>query len=129
MSFNAEFKRMSTYQRLEFTEHEDAVVVRFVDSRIQDQTLVQEWGNELKQLLDEGGYSNVVINLRNVQFLASAALNKLVVLNKHLRKQDGQFVLAEVQGPIRDMFAVTNLDKVLPLAESEDEALAMCKKG
>ena len=117
---------MSQYQRLTFEDHGDVTVVRCVDSRIQDQALIRQWTDELNDLVIQQEKHKLVMNLSNVQFLASAALNKLVVLNRQLRKLGGAFVLAEIQGPIRDMFSVTNLDKVLPLAESESEAIAMC---
>lgn len=118
---------MTDYQRLTVREVEGVTIVRCVDSRIQDQALVQQWTDELSQLADAIQEKLLVMDLSNVQFLASAALNKLVVLNRTLKKRGGVFVLSEVQGPIRDMFSVTNLDKLLPLAETEDEAIKMCQ--
>lgn len=117
---------MSDFQRLTVKEVGEVTVVRCVDARIQDQALVRDWTDELNELVEKHEKKFLVMNLSNVQFLASAALNKLVVLNRNLTKNGGKFALAEIQGPIRDMFSVTNLDKVLPLADTEADGIAMC---
>lgn len=115
------------FQRLTVREEDGVTIIGCVDSRVQDQELVQQWTEELNQLVEEKDGMLVVMNLDNVQFLASAALNKLVVLNRTLKKRGGTFVLCDVEGPIRDMFSVTNLDRLLPLADSEVDAIALCK--
>ena len=73
---------MSNYRRLEVSEAGDVTIVHFVDRKILDEANIQEMGQELFDLVERQQCKKLLLNFANVEFLSSAALGKLITLNK-----------------------------------------------
>ncbi len=72
----------------------DVTVVRFVDRKILDEGNIQEIGQELFDLVEKEGCKKLLLNFSTVDFLSSAALGKLITLDK---KVQGRRRQAEAQ--------------------------------
>ena len=72
-------------RRLEVEDIGDITVVNFVDKKILDEQNIQVIGEQLFSLVDELGRRKVLLNFDNVEFLSSAALGKLITLNRKLQ--------------------------------------------
>ncbi len=70
------------------------------------------------------GDSDVVVDLRGVTFLDSMALGVLIGGMKRLRAQGRQLSLVGSRPEVRRLLEITELDRVLPLHATRDEALA-----
>ena len=66
----------------------------------------------------------VVLDMSELEFIASETLGALVELHRDFRPYQQPFVLAGVHPRIREVLAVTQLDKVFELSDSVDAALA-----
>ncbi len=115
---------MPDANRLECTQSGDVTIVSFNDSKILDFTVIEEIDGELTHLVVEKNATKLLLNLRNVEFLSSAALNKLIVLEKRLRKIDGKIVLAELQPQVHEVFTITQLTKLFPICDRQADGLA-----
>lgn len=71
-----------------------------------------------------GGPSSVVLDLTEVTFVDSMTLGVLVRSARRARAGGGELRLVVPGAPIRRIFEVTLLDRVLPIAETREEALA-----
>ncbi len=111
-------------KRLQVSEVGDVTVVRFVDRQILDEAEIQELGHELFRLVEEDHRSRLLLNLSSVEFMSSAALGKLVALNKKVKAQAGQLRLSNLQMETYETFAITGLIKLFTIKEDEAEALA-----
>ena len=58
-------------------------------------------------------------------FLSSAALGKLITFEKKVKRNDSQLVLTNISPEIFQVFAITNLDKLFTIKDSEADALAI----
>jgi anti-sigma B factor antagonist len=67
---------------------------------------------------------NVVVDLKQVNFIDSAALATLVQGMKHCRQAQGDLYICNLQQPVRIIFELTRLDKAFKLYDSRDAALA-----
>ena len=78
---------MSDYQCIDVEQLDSITKVRIVDSKILDQGLVKQLAEELQTLLSELTEPKLLFDLAAVNFLSSAALNNLVILNKKFRSR------------------------------------------
>src|ERR687883_1318461 len=98
-------------RRLEVEHIGDVTVVNFVDRRILDEQNIQVIGEQLFSLVDEEGWRKILLNFSNVEYLSSAALGKLITLNKKLQQAGGKLILCNIDPQIYEVFEITKLDK------------------
>ncbi len=115
---------MAGYRRLETSEVGDVTVVRFVDRKILDESNIQELGQELFQLVEEENRHKLVLNFHNVEFLSSAALGKLITLDKKVKAHNGRLKLSNIRPEIYEVFAITKLNKLFDIKDDVADALA-----
>jgi anti-sigma B factor antagonist len=110
-------------RRLEVEDISDITVVNFVDKKILDEQNIQVIGEQLFQLVDELGRRKVLLNFKNVEFLSSAALGKLITLNKKLQGVKGKLILCNIHPQIYEVFEITKLNKLINIRKDEQEGL------
>jgi len=119
---------MPAHRRLEVSEVGTVTVVRFVDRKILDAANIQELGDELFGLVEQDKRKNLLLNFSNVEFMSSAALNKLIVLNKKVQGIGGKMRLSNLRPEIYDVFVITRLNTVFDIKTDEADALAAFAK-
>ncbi len=110
-------------RRLEVEDMGDIAVVNFVDKKILDEQNIQMIGDDLFRLVDELGRRKILLNFRNVEFLSSAALGKLITLNRKVQAVKGKLILCGITKEIREVFEITKLDKLFVIQQDEQVAL------
>jgi anti-sigma B factor antagonist len=115
---------MAVHRRLEVQEVGDVTVVRFVDRKILDEANIQELGKELFQLVEEENRQKLLLNFSSVEFLSSAALGKLITLDKKVKAASGKLKFSNIRPEIFEVFAITKLNKLFDIKEDEADALA-----
>ncbi|MGC4001811.1 MAG: STAS domain-containing protein [Pirellulales bacterium] len=98
-------------------------VVRFVDTKIIDDLVIQELGQELFSLVEQDKQSALVLNFSNVEFLSSAALGKLITLDKKMKPLGGKVRLSNIRPEIFEVFRITKLNKLFDIKDDEAEAI------
>jgi len=114
---------MSDHQRLEVSEKGDITIVRFVDRKILDATNIEELGTELFGLIEQENRRNLLLNFNGVEFLSSAALNKLIILDKKIKTTGGKLKLSNLRPEIFEVFVITRLHQLFDIKDDEAEAL------
>jgi len=74
-------------------------------------------------LVEEGGRSQLVLNLDGVVFLASMAIGKLVQLIHKTRSAGGKLTACKVSRTVGELLRITHLSDSLFLYEDEQEAV------
>lgn len=120
---------MEEFECIELEDIRDVSVVKFKDQKIMDPGRIEKMGKELLTLIeDEDDSANVLINFENVSFFSSAAINKLIVLEKRIRATGGQIRLSNLRPEVRDLFSYTNLDSMFQIKEEQTEAMDSFEK-
>ena len=114
---------MAEYRRLAVTEVGDVTVVRFRDQKILDDLNIQELGRELSRLVEVENRRRLLLNFSAVEFLSSAALGKLITLDKKVKGAGGTLKLCNIQPEIYEVFAITKLNRLFDIKEDEADAL------
>jgi anti-sigma B factor antagonist len=110
-------------RRLEVEHIGDVTVVNFVDRKILDEQNIQVIGDQLFSLVDQEGLRKLLLNFGNVEYLSSAALGKLITLNKKLQAAGGRLILCNIDPQIYEVFEITKLDKFFNIQKEEQSAL------
>src|SRR3954451_4693866 len=110
-------------RRLEVEHIGDVTVVNFVDRKILDEQNIQVIGEQLFGLVDEQGLKKILLNFSNVEYLSSAALGKLITLNKKLQTAGGKLILCNIDSQIYEVFEITKLDRFFKIIKDEQAAL------
>ncbi len=100
----------------------DVTVVRLKLARLGDDD-TQSLFKQIYSLVDDMGRSNLVLNLRAVEFLPSMALGKLVMLNRKAQAAQGRLVLCELTPTADEVIQATHLNDLFPIRPTEAEAV------
>jgi anti-sigma B factor antagonist len=115
---------MAGLRRLETNDVDDVTVVHFRDQKIIEDLGIQELGQELFHLVEEEDRQKLVLNFSSVDFLSSAALGKLITLDKKIKARGGALKLCNIRPEIYEVFAITRLNRLFDIREDEADALA-----
>ncbi|MEM7479426.1 MAG: STAS domain-containing protein [Planctomycetota bacterium] len=114
---------MSDRKRTTVVNIGDLATVRFNDKKIVDSGNIEEMGAELLSLVDRDKMKHVLLNFDGVQFLSSAALNKLIMIDKKVKQAGGNLRLCNLTSEIMEVFTITRLDRVFDIRKTESDAL------
>jgi len=103
--------------------------VSFSTSQVLDELNVQQLGKELMDLVEKHYIVKMVINFERIKFLSSAVLGKLISLNKRIAKEKGRLAFCCINDDIMQVFKITRLDKLIPIYETESQAVSAVSKG
>src|ERR1700733_14934562 len=109
-------------RRLEVEDIGDVTVVSFTDKKILDEQNIQKIGEDLFSLVDELGRKKILLNFGNVEYLSSAALGKVITLNKKVQAAQGKLILSNIEPNIYEVFEITKLNKLFNIQKEEQTA-------
>jgi len=115
---------MAAYRRLDVNEVGDVTVVRFRDQKIIEDINIQELGQEMFQLVEIDNRQKILLNFSSVDFLSSAALGKLITMDKKVKTHGGALKLSNIRPEIYEVFAITKLNRLFDIKDDEADALA-----
>ena len=113
----------SGQQRIDIEEVDGVTVAKFTDKKILDEANIQVIGNNLFALVDEDGRRKIVLDFTLVEYLSSAALGKLITLDKKVKQAKAKLRLCGIRPEIYEVFAITRLDKIFDITPTQAEAL------
>ena len=115
---------MSTHRRIEVSKVGDVTVVKFLDKKILEEAGIQELGSELFALVELDNRKSILLNFTGVEFLSSAALGKLITLDRKVKAHKGRLKMSNIRPEIFEVFQITKLNKVFDIRKDEPEAIS-----
>lgn len=79
--------------------------------------------------IQKNGIHHAVLNLRLVKFINSTALGAIIKASKALGRKGGKLVISRPSAFCKDIIEKVGLDRVVPVAESDEAAVAMLSAG
>ncbi len=114
---------MAPSQRLDIEEVGDVTVAKFVDKKILDEANIQAIGANLFALIDEDGRKKIVLDFSLVEYLSSAALGKLITMDKKAKAAKSKLRLCCIKPEIYEVFEITRLNKIFDIKATQEDAL------
>lgn len=75
-------------------------------------------------LLNKGSINNIIIDMSKTKYCDSSGLSAILVANRLCKDTNGMFVLCGLQTNVKMMIEIAQLDKVLNIVATKEEALA-----
>lgn len=111
-------------RRIDIEDIGDVTVAKFIDKKILDENNIQVIGNQLFGLVEEDGRKKIVLDFSAVEYLSSAALGKLITMDKKVKNAGGKLRLCSIRPDIYEVFAITRLNKLFDIRDDQEAALA-----
>ena len=118
------FDFMATHRRIDVSKLGDVTIVRFLDKKILDEAGIVELGAELFGLVEQDNRKSLLLNFVGVEFLSSAALGKLITLDRKVKSHKGRMKMSNIRPEILEVFQITKLNKIFDIRKDEAEALS-----
>ena len=110
-------------RRLDLEEVGDVTVAKFIDKKILDEGNIQIIGSQLFALIEQDNRQKIVLDFSNVEYLSSAALGKLITMDKKVKAAKGKLRLCCIRPDIYEVFAITKLNKLFDMKDTLEAAL------
>ncbi|MDE0101926.1 MAG: STAS domain-containing protein [Bryobacterales bacterium] len=106
---------------LETTRSGDVVIAEAC-TRV-DSTNAREFERTLMRLAG-GADRGMVVDCEGLAYISSAGLRAVLLVRKSLKSQGKRFAMCGLGHPIREVFAISGFEKIIPLFGSRDAAVA-----
>lgn len=107
--------------RIEVEPSGPTAIVRLVGSA--DMNVTDQLRDQLVGLVD-AGHHMLVLELSGLKFINSMGLGAIIAAHLRCRHCKTEIRLVSPQPPIRDLLRITRLDRLFPIFDSLDAALA-----
>jgi len=78
--------------------------------------------NAIDQVIEKGS-PKVLLNFRDVNFINSSGLGRLILAAKIISEDNGQLMITDLSDDLKELFVFTRLDSKIPIYTSEEEAV------
>ena len=113
---------MSEQESLVIHPHDE-----IIHAEVQCAELDEDVSNEMQDRMLEAAATNrrlpVVLDMSKVAFVPSLSIGALVTLLTELKKADQRLLLVGLQSPVREVLAITHLDRIFDIHDTVDAAL------
>jgi len=114
----------TNFKHLSVKEVHGVAVVDFINSQLMFGTSdVEEIGGELTSLISDHGYSKILLDFSNVQYVSSSMLAKLVSLERHLATAKGRLALCGLGPILMDTFRIGHLERIFSIYDDVGSAI------
>jgi anti-anti-sigma factor len=110
------------YSRIEVRKVDNVVVLHCLDSKLNDEYTIQEWGDQMTAVA-ESVTKALIIDFTKVQFMSSSALRVLITLQKTTDTNGIPLLLCGLNDDIVEIFKITNLDTIFKIRKGAEEAI------
>lgn len=76
-------------------------------------------------LVNSGGEKNIIMNLEECRYCDSSGLSAVLIGNRICNENSGTFVLSGLQESVQKLISISQLDTVLTIAPTLDEAIQL----
>jgi anti-anti-sigma factor len=76
-------------------------------------------------MINSTGDKNIIIDLANCKYCDSSGLSAILIGSRLCRDAEGSFILANLQDAVKKLVAISQLDTVLTITPTLDEAEQM----
>ncbi|RJP59911.1 MAG: STAS domain-containing protein [Candidatus Auribacter fodinae] len=99
------------------------IKVSFKNNKILNESNIERIHLDILELIDNKPEVKLIIDFKNVQYLSSSVLSKLVSIHKKAVAQDGVLCLCSLDPVILKIFEITKLTKLFTILPDIDQAM------
>jgi anti-anti-sigma factor len=123
LSFREPMTMDTTESILHIQQQADVHVVTFLRD-VHNPEVIDQIQNQLRKLIEQAPSPRIVINFEKLRYVGSNFLGMIMAMAMQATHKKGQVRVCNMSAEVRDLFALTRLDSIVPVLPSLDEALA-----
>ena len=100
---------------------EGANLIVDVEGRV-DGTNAMDFQSALEAAIQPSD-QGVILDMKELQYISSAGLRVILLIAKSLQKQSAKLMGCSLSESVREIFAISGFDKIVPVHESRGDAL------
>jgi anti-anti-sigma factor len=116
---------ISPYFKLVESQSPSVTVIEFNLAPDLDTTVFNDITRDLIDAWPIAPGRSVVVDMTNVRYLGSVMLGLLVNIRQRVKSGRGTLIVAATPSPLLKVIRIANLDRLIQLADSRDEALGL----
>ncbi|MFP4522324.1 MAG: STAS domain-containing protein, partial [Fibrobacterota bacterium] len=93
-----------------------------------DIDLINLFSCKINEILESNPDSIITIDMRDVDYIDSAALGVLITIVKNLAELDRYLYILRPSSFVEEIFSQTNIDTLVRIAESEEDLYQLMKE-
>ena len=109
--------------KIRFEKNGEVTVATFLCSEISTLEDIEDYLDEFKTRIKKDDIKLLIIDMSGVQFVATTAINLLLVVLKHMRMKGGDVCLCGLTEKVRQVFGLMQLSKLFNIYLTRDDAL------
>ncbi len=99
----------------------NALILKPSDTRV-DGTNAREFQSSLEVAIEDTD-KTVVLDAETLTYISSAGLRAILLVVKSLNRQGGKFAVCSLSDPIREIFAISGFDNIIPIEATKEDAI------
>lgn len=100
----------------------DVRILRIEEARV-DSSLASELKTELLRLVENEAVVNILVDLKNVEYVDSSGLGALLFGHRHVKTNSGELKLLHPNQKVQTLIRIANLEELLEGYDDEQKAL------
>lgn len=104
----------------------NGVLVVYLEGRL-DVSVANQVEENLSELIDNGGYTQVLLNMKDVDYMSSSGFRACISTLRKLNSKGGTLKISNIKPAVKRIFDVIELTSLFDIYETENEALASFK--
>lgn len=97
-------------------------IIDGASAKFADEEMIQQVGRELLELVESATETKkLLLSFKGVQFMSSALIGKLVLLNKAAKNRGVQLKFCDLSPNVLEVFKITRLDKMFRILPEQDD--------
>ncbi len=105
------------------TSQDGNVTILEISGRIEPDNW-QELHHEFQTITDVEGMKHLVVDLKNLEYTASAGFRELFMVGKKLARQGGKLAVCSLQGDVRRIFDLAGFETAYPIFHDRPTAVS-----
>jgi anti-sigma B factor antagonist len=115
---------MAVAPRIQVSEANGVLVIRFTDRQLFDERTVREVADQiLAALPNDGSPIRLILDFTDINLVSSTLLSKLILLQRRVVASSGKLRLCELSPVIQQVFRTANLDRLFTIDRDQRTAL------
>lgn len=115
-------------QSYEMKTVQNIVTVTITNNRILNEDTIMQIYQKILSVVEETKGINLILNFKQVNYLSSSVLSKLISIHKKVAAQDGVLCLCNINPVILKIFELTRLETYLNIFPDEQKSYAFIEK-
>ena len=108
---------------MQIEQTNDIQIVRLNDDSM-DRDIIESTFQTLVELLSEPNSGKLLLDFKDVGFIASPALGILISLHQHCEQHKYHLRFCNIKAAIYDVFSVTQVTRIFNIHDTEEDALS-----